>query len=101
MQSIPVNDIKKPVRITVSTRNQMLMVIRGAHHIRDAIEIYFDGVESIYYICAMDDLNIEIRKMVLSRVAGLLQRNTPINFNAKLKEKQDKIPKRIFREVVV
>lgn len=100
MKSIAVNDIQKPLRITVTSRDQLLKVIRGAHHVKDAIEIYFDGVECIYYICPWTELNAGVRKLALSRAAGLLQRNTPKNFNEKLRN-NIRIPSEVFREVVV
>lgn len=96
MKSIPINDIKPPIRITVTSREQMLKILRGAHHFRDAFEITFDGMGWIYYVCAMDHLNEGIRKMVLSRAAAILVKNTPANFN-NLIEDNPEIPAHIIR----
>ena len=90
-----VNDIKPPIRIVVKSRNQLLQVLRGAHHIRDAVEITFDGVGSVYYICAMDKFNSEIRKMILSRAATLLRDMTPRNFDKAITNNPE-IPREIL-----
>lgn len=90
--------MKQPVRINVKSVRELLAVIRGAHHVTNAIEIYFDRTESIYYICEMDGFNKEMRKKVLAKASNLLQRNPPKVFNKRLKERFD-IRRDVFREV--
>ncbi len=92
---IAINDIREPVRIKVESRNQLIQLLRGAHHFENAMEIEFDGVGSTYYICAMDRFNEGIRKEILSRAAQMLIYNTPHKFNEKI-ENNPKIPKHIL-----
>ena len=99
-RSIAVNDIEKPYRITINSRQEMFMFLNGAYNIKDAIEIYFDGIESIYYICPSDKFNVEIRKEVLKRVSRIIEKNIPAKFNMLIKN-NPKIPEDIFREVAV
>ena len=90
----------KPIKITVDSTRQFLAVLRGAHHIKNAIEIYNEQTESVYYNCALDGLNKEMRKKVLAKASNLLQRNPPKNFNNNLRGRFD-IRQDIFREIAV
>lgn len=100
MKTIAINDIKKPWRVTVKTRNEFVQVLNGAHVLKDAIEIYFDGIESIYYICPMDQFNEKLRKMVLRRAAKMAKTMTPLNFNIALRDNPE-IPREVFMELAV
>lgn len=89
MRSIPINDIRPPVRFTVTSRNQLLTIIRGAKYVRDAIEITLDGLGTVYYICEMTEHNAQAREKALSRASSILHRNIPARFNAMVKERPD------------
>ena len=88
----------KPVKITVNSAREFLAVIRGAHHIKNAIEIYHEETETVFYICALDHFNKKERKKILAKASNLLQRNKPELFRKKLKERFD-IRREVFREI--
>ena len=90
----------KPVKITVSSQRDFLAVLRGAHHIKNAVEIYDEQTESVYYICALDGFNKEMRKKILAKVSGMLQRTSPARFKKNLVGRYD-IRREIFREETV
>ena len=86
MKTLAINDIKYPVRLTVDSKHQLLQTIRGAHNIKDALEITIKDVGFTYHICEMTHINASVRKEILSRAAAILVHNTPASFYEKVKD---------------